>query len=61
MFLQATSALDAVSELRVNEAIERILQSQETSTLIVAHRYVQRRLKQATLIDIQVINYLKSG
>lgn len=38
--MQATSALDAVSELRVNEAIERILQSQETSTLIVAHRYV---------------------
>jgi ABC-type transport system involved in Fe-S cluster assembly fused permease/ATPase subunit len=36
---QATSALDALSELRVNEAIERILQSQETSTLIVAHRY----------------------
>jgi putative ABC transport system ATP-binding protein len=37
---KATSALDALSELRVNEAIERILQSHETSTLIVAHRCV---------------------
>ena len=31
-------ALDAVSELRVNEAIEKILESRHTTSLIVAHR-----------------------
>jgi ABC-type polar amino acid transport system ATPase subunit len=48
---QATSALDALSELRVNEAIERILQSQETSTLIVAHRYGFCQMNSARIID----------
>lgn len=31
-------ALDAVSEMRVNEAIEKILESRTTTSLIVAHR-----------------------
>ncbi|KAI0090571.1 P-loop containing nucleoside triphosphate hydrolase protein [Irpex rosettiformis] len=35
---EATSALDATSEHRVNDAIEKILQSRQTTCLIVAHR-----------------------
>jgi len=34
----ADVALDAVSEMRVNEAIEKILESRTTTSLIVAHR-----------------------
>ncbi|KAG6813754.1 hypothetical protein H0H92_007706 [Tricholoma furcatifolium] len=35
---EATSALDATSERRVNDAIDKILQSRQTTVLIVAHR-----------------------
>ncbi|KDQ50907.1 hypothetical protein JAAARDRAFT_41689 [Jaapia argillacea MUCL 33604] len=35
---EATSSLDATSEHRVNDAIDKILQSRQTTCLIVAHR-----------------------
>jgi len=35
---EATSALDAASEQRVNEAVDAILESRDTTCLIVAHR-----------------------
>ncbi|KAG5645410.1 hypothetical protein DXG03_006234 [Asterophora parasitica] len=35
---EATSSLDATSERRVNDAVDKILQSRQTTVLIVAHR-----------------------
>lgn len=35
---EATSSLDANSELRVNDAVDKILRSRQTTCLIVAHR-----------------------
>ena len=35
---EATSSLDATSEHRVNDAIDKILRSRQTTCLIVAHR-----------------------
>ncbi|KAF4563181.1 ATP-binding cassette permease mdl1 [Pleurotus pulmonarius] len=35
---EATSSLDATSELRVNDAIDKILRAKETTCLFVAHR-----------------------
>ncbi|PFH52177.1 hypothetical protein AMATHDRAFT_2421 [Amanita thiersii Skay4041] len=35
---EATSSLDATSELRVNDAIDKILQGRQTTCLFVAHR-----------------------
>ncbi|KZO93898.1 hypothetical protein CALVIDRAFT_502257 [Calocera viscosa TUFC12733] len=35
---EATAALDAVSEYRVNDAIQRIISSKQTSSIVVAHR-----------------------
>ncbi|EJT96873.1 P-loop containing nucleoside triphosphate hydrolase protein [Dacryopinax primogenitus] len=35
---EATAALDAVSEYRVNDAIQRIISSKNTSSIVVAHR-----------------------
>ena len=35
---EATSSLDATSEHRVNDAIDKILHSRNTTCLIVAHR-----------------------
>lgn len=35
---EATSSLDATSEHRVNDAIDKILRARQTTCLIVAHR-----------------------
>ena len=35
---EATSSLDATSEHRVNDAIDKILRSRQTTCLVVAHR-----------------------
>lgn len=37
---RATSALDAASESLVNEAISNISQTQQLTTILIAHRYV---------------------
>ncbi|EEB88638.1 hypothetical protein MPER_13433, partial [Moniliophthora perniciosa FA553] len=35
---EATSSLDAASEHRVNDAVDRILRNRQTTCLFVAHR-----------------------
>jgi ATP-binding cassette subfamily B (MDR/TAP) protein 1 len=39
---EATSALDSQSELIVQEALEKIISSQQRTTVIIAHRYVNK-------------------
>jgi len=53
---EATSSLDAASEHRVNDAIDKILRSRQTTCLIVAHRLstIARAEKIVVLEDGQI-------
>ena len=56
---QATSALDAASELMVNDAIDRILQGGKLTSLIVAHRLSTiARAERIVVLDGIYISYI---
>lgn len=54
---EATSSLDATSEHRVNDAIDKILRSRQTTCLVVAHRLstIARAERIVVLEDGQIV------